>query len=256
MASDLPNCLDTVVANLSTAAFSAWCADGLKRQVHAALQVNETFTPQDQADVKRWCADAGYEVIFSKTCSTAGDHARIAALRSIICELWARCFNIEQPGVSTLVVGASACELKRWCTHGHVSYWLPMCEAKDSARSYLAMARDAMSSRRARASKQQTKLARMAAAPHCRLRLRPLANSCPITRRPRRLPICLRRCTLPQPCMSLTPRPRSWLCSIVRTIKACSTGLTSSPGPRRASPAAFPCSRLSFSFPGFPTCNW
>lgn len=157
MASDLPNCLDTVVANVSTAAFSSWCAEGLKRQVHAALQVKETLTPQDQADVKRWCADAGYEVIFSKTCSTAGDHARVAALRSIIRELWQRCFNIEQPGVSTLVVGASAYELKRWCTHGHIEYWMPMCEAKDSARSYLAMAREAMAGLRSRASKQQSK---------------------------------------------------------------------------------------------------
>lgn len=96
-------------------------SETLKRQYSHALQVRESLTPQDQADVKRWCADAGYEVAFTKTCATAGDHARIAALRGIVRELWTCNIKVETPGVDTLVAGASAYE----STHGHISYWLP-----------------------------------------------------------------------------------------------------------------------------------
>ena len=43
-----------------------------------------------------------------------------------------------------MVVGASAFELRQWANHGHVNFWMPMCEAKDGGRTYLHMARAAM----------------------------------------------------------------------------------------------------------------
>ncbi|CAE7195801.1 unnamed protein product [Symbiodinium sp. KB8] len=61
---------------------------------------NSASSVRDAADVKRRAAaDAGYE---------------------------------EEEGMhnSCLVVGASAFELRQWAHHGHVSFWLPLCEGR------------------------------------------------------------------------------------------------------------------------------
>ena len=58
--------------------------------------------------------------------------------------LWNRQIRVEEEGIQTLVVGASAFELRQWANHGHVNFWMPMCEAKDGGRTYLHMARAAM----------------------------------------------------------------------------------------------------------------
>ena len=79
-----------------------------------------------------------------RTSPTAGDHARAAALRGVVRQLWQRQVHPEREGLATLVVGASAYELQQWSNHGHISYWMPMAEAKDGSRTYLHMAREAM----------------------------------------------------------------------------------------------------------------
>ena len=106
--------------------------------------MTEQLTPQDAADVKCWAADSGYKVALQRVKLTAGDHARVAALRGIIRALWQRQVNVERKGLSTLVIGASAVELRQWAEHGHVTLWLTMCEAKDGGRTYLHIAREAM----------------------------------------------------------------------------------------------------------------
>ena len=51
MATDLATTLDTVCVSV---ALSARVADTLKRQAANAIEVGESLTPQDAADVKRW----------------------------------------------------------------------------------------------------------------------------------------------------------------------------------------------------------
>ncbi|CAE7284610.1 unnamed protein product, partial [Symbiodinium necroappetens] len=100
MATDLATMLDTVCVSVANSASSVRVADTLKRQAANAFEVGETLTPQDAADVKRRAAaDAGYE-------------------------------EEEEEGIHTLVVGASAFELRQWAHHGHVSFWLPLCEGR------------------------------------------------------------------------------------------------------------------------------
>ena len=81
----LATMLDTVCVSVANSAASARVADTLKRQAANALEVGESLTPQDAADVKRRAAaDAGYEVTFQRVKTTAGDHARAATLRGVI----------------------------------------------------------------------------------------------------------------------------------------------------------------------------
>ncbi|CAE7235740.1 Dhx36, partial [Symbiodinium sp. KB8] len=74
MATDLATTLDTVCVSVANSALSARVADSLKRQAANAIEVAESLTPQDAADVKRWAADAGYEVALQRVKTTAGDH--------------------------------------------------------------------------------------------------------------------------------------------------------------------------------------
>ena len=53
------------------------------------LRWPRALTPQDAADVKRWCADAGCEVTFQRVKVTAGDHTRVAALRGVLDSVFA-----------------------------------------------------------------------------------------------------------------------------------------------------------------------
>ena len=62
----------------------------------------------------------------------------------VVRTLWNRQIRVEEEGIQTLVVGASAFELRQWANHGHVNFWMPRCEAKDGGRPYLHMARAAM----------------------------------------------------------------------------------------------------------------
>ena len=78
MATDLATTLDTVCVSVANSALSARVADSLKRQAANAIEVAESLTPQDAADVKRWAADAGYEVALQRVKTTAGDHARVS----------------------------------------------------------------------------------------------------------------------------------------------------------------------------------
>ena len=54
MATDLATTLDTVCVSVANSALSARVADTLKRQAANAIEVGESLTPQDAADVKRW----------------------------------------------------------------------------------------------------------------------------------------------------------------------------------------------------------
>ncbi|CAE7301888.1 Dhx36 [Symbiodinium sp. CCMP2592] len=85
----------------------------VRRVVPVNIMATDLATTRDRdaADVKRWCADAGYEVTFQRVKVTAGDHARGAALCAVARTLWKRQIRVEEEeGIQTLVVGASAFE--------------------------------------------------------------------------------------------------------------------------------------------------
>ena len=135
MATDLATMLDTVCVSVANSASSVRVADTLKRQAANALEVGGS--PHAHAAGRCRCQEAG-----GGGCGLRGhlpkgqnDCRRPCPRGSPRSDsyLWSRQIRVEEEeGMhnSCLVVGASAFELRQWAHHGHVSFWLPLCEGR------------------------------------------------------------------------------------------------------------------------------
>ena len=119
---------------VANSALSARVADTLKRQAlkenkkrqaSNAIELGESLTPQDPADVKRWAADAVCEVTFQRVKTTA--HARVAATRG------SRTPDRRRTKFKKASSLWSSVPRRLNCASGRnmatSPFWLPMCES-------------------------------------------------------------------------------------------------------------------------------
>jgi len=128
---DTQTVLDTALAANATSLGAPEAASIFKQQLKSAVKVSVNLLPGQKAAIQKM---VDYPLVFVGGKTVTNDHPVLVACRDITRNIFEQDFQILNTSERTLIVGASAREIRQYNSNPHIHYYVHGRESKDYDR--------------------------------------------------------------------------------------------------------------------------